>query len=651
MKDTVLHVVPQVGSTPVFTVYDNTDDHYAQRPSFSWVDAQALGSPVTFTSGQAVLPLPQPFTLQGIQYDSVRVGQKGWLILGTGISPYVGDTLPNGDPVPLFHVLHAPYHAYASGYTYADASRWVVEWVDAGYAFELILDYGNPADPSDDELLWQYQTVSAFPNVGDVGFQDATGQNGATLAFMDTWGGSVTYRPYVYPLGDQRAMRLVPFPGGPYQVVADSVHWLDGNNGAPGAGGDPSVTLRTYVHNAGATTGPVWGTVSCVDVGNGLCSAVHFADSVDTLGVLDAGASGQLNVALSLDSTGMPGETLKLRLLVISPVNTDTFVVSWALVNDLTPPPPGGPESLMVGMGYTGIEPGDSTDYWMPALTWQELDPDYGGTGTLLPLATGSGDDGRGWIALPMPFFYDGALFDTLWVSTNGWAVLGSDPGTSDYTPDSIPTADGKSVLAVLWKDLKFASYGTNGGIYTLYRPADSTLLVEWSRVGRYADATDTASFQLWLRFSDSSLVFLYKDTPSSAYLGSSVTIGIENRAETDGIQVLTNGTYHPHAYPITAGHGIYFTPSPTTLTAEPVFLPRTFALSIQGGRVHFALPEGGQVRLLLHDILGRKRWAWNRTLGPGRYGVHLPALPPGIYLLRYTDGHRTVVHKLVRVR
>ncbi len=771
LTDTVLHVIPQVGNTPVFDIYDDTDDHYAQRPLFSWVDARTLGTPVAFSSGEALLALPRPFTLKGIQYDSVRVGGKGWVILGTGTSPNVGDTLPNGDPVPLFHVLYAPYHTYASAYVLSEPGRWVLEWYETGYAFEVVLDYGDTTDPADDEVRFQYLTLSAFPNVGDVGYQDATGQNGLTLAAMTSWGGQVTYKPFVYPLGDQRAIRFVPQGGGTYAVVADSARWLDGNNGAPGAGGDPSVTLRAYVHNAGDPTGPVWGTASCLDQGTGLCAAVHFSRSVDTLGILDSGAAGQLNFALSLDSTGRagdtlhlqvvvhspfaedtlvtswvlvndvppsggpvvadsgrwldggdnqpgaagdpsvtlrayihnagtatgpvtgevfcvdignglctaltfanstdtlpslgdnardslsfslsldstgtPGETLRLRVIVTSPVNADTLMLTWALANDLTPPSPGGPESLMVGMGYTGIEPGDSTDLWMPALVWQEIDPARGGSGTLVSLTSGTGDDGRGPIPLPQPFYYDGTLFDTLWVSTNGWASPGSDPGTADYLPDPIPTADGKSVIAVLWKDLKFGNYGGDGGIYTFYRAADSTLVVEWSHVGRYGSVNDTVSFQLWLRFGDSSLVFLYRDTPSASYLGSSVTVGIENNAETDGIQVLSNGTYHPHAYPITAGHGIYFTPHPTTPVTEAGTAPR-FALNFRGSALQLVLPRRARVYLVMEDLLGRQRYQVTREMGAGVHRLRLPVLPAGVYFLRLSDGHRQIQRKVL---
>lgn len=644
---TPLHVIPQVGNTPVFDIYDDTDDHYAQRPLFSWVDAHALGTPVPFSGGEALLALPRPFTLKGGQYDSVRVGDKGWVILGTGTSPNVGDTLPNGDPVPLFHVLYAPYHTYASAYVLSEPDRWVLEWYETDYVFEMVLDYGDTTDPADDEIRFQYLTLGAFPNAGDVGYQDATGQNGLTLAAMTSWSGEVTYKPFVYPLGDQRAIRFVPQGGGTYAVVVDSVRWLDGNNETPNADGDPSVTLRAYVHNAGDPTGPIWGSASCLDQGTGLCAAVHFSHSVDTLGFLDTGAAGQLNFALSLDSTGRAGDTLHIQVVVRSPFAEDTLVASWEIINPF--PPSWEPESLMVGMGYTGIEPGDSTNLWMPTLVWQEIDPAYGGSGTLVSLTSGSGDDGYGPISLPQPFFYDGTLFNTLWVSTNGWASLGDDPGTSDYTPDPVPRADGKSVIAVLWKDLKFEDYGGNGGIYTFYRASDSTLVVEWSHVGRYADVNDTVSFQLWLRFGDSSLVFLYRDTPSASYLGSSVTVGIENNAETDGIQVLSDGTYHPHAYPITAGHGIYFTPYPTTVVKSGT-TPR-FVLEIRGSVLRLVLPERAQVQLVVEDILGRRRYKITRVMGAGVHLLRLPDLPTGVYFLRYTDGHRCFQKKFLKLR
>ena len=69
---------------------------------------------------------------------------------------------------------------------------------------------------------------------------------------------------------------------------------------------------------------------------------------------------------------------------------------------------------------------------------------------------------------------------------------------------------------------------------------------------------------------------------------------------------------------------------------------------------VSFALPDARPARLELLDPAGRSAWA--REVGAWGAGAHTlaldaPGLAPGLYWLRLTQGGRSAVSKLVRVR
>jgi len=151
-------------------------------------------------------------------------------------------------------------------------------------------------------------------------------------------------------------------------------------------------------------------------------------------------------------------------------------------------------------------------------------------------------DNGGKWVVLPSWYFpYYGAWYDRVFVSANGFILLGQSATDTDvetiYTtkaPSSTypNNADPDGVIAPLWRNLNPASAGRVGYGWYLIGGYD-TLVIAWEGVRNYANQ-NTQSFAIHIQpYNSGGLIrFVYKTLTKD----QTTTVGIENPFGTAGV-------------------------------------------------------------------------------------------------------------------
>ncbi|MFH1862326.1 MAG: T9SS type A sorting domain-containing protein, partial [bacterium] len=236
---------------------------------------------------------------------------------------------------------------------------------------------------------------------------------------------------------------------------------------------------------------------------------------------------------------------------------------------------PMGPDAY----GYMAYDVNDDNG---PTFSWIEIDPTYGGAGTLINYTS---DDQTVEVNLPFTFQYYGQAYNLISVCNNGWIAMGSSTET-DYSNSAIPDADGPAaMIAPFWEDL---SPQLLGHVAYYYDAANHYFVVEFDSVRQYTPTSALETFEVVLYdpvhyptlTGDGQILFQYNQI-SDPY---TITVGIENPAETTGLQVLFDGTLDSHMPMLAPGIAILFTtPTSTpnltvTLTPEslPIVIPAT---------------------------------------------------------------------------
>ncbi len=180
----------------------------------------------------------------------------------------------------------------------------------------------------------------------------------------------------------------------------------------------------------------------------------------------------------------------------------------------------GGPD----GYGYLWI---DSDEPAGPNYSWVEIN----GVGTV----PGSADDGN-YGSFPLGFDFDfyGVTYSAVRICTNGFLSFTS--SSSAYTNQGIPNgADPNALIAPFWDDL---NPSTGGTIYYYADAANQRFIVEWDGVNHYYSSSPE-TFQVILN-ADGSILYQYQ----TVQVNNGCTVGIENHAGSDGLQIAFNADY-----------------------------------------------------------------------------------------------------------
>jgi hypothetical protein len=224
----------------------------------------------------------------------------------------------------------------------------------------------------------------------------------------------------------------------------------------------------------------------------------------------------------------------------------------------------GDPLYQPLGPDAYGYMAYDNFDEGGPEFNWIEVDPTMGGSGTLLPF---SEDDQTFEVNLPFDFQYYGQTYNVISVCGNGWIAMGSETST-DYSNSHIPDDDGPSaMIAPFWEDL---SPQQQGQVAYYYDETEHYFVVEYNGVQQYLPTSALETFELVLydpvhyptTTGDGQILFQYNGISDP----TQNTVGIENPAETIGLELLYNNDYDPHIPDLAPGVAVLF----TTMTTQP---------------------------------------------------------------------------------
>lgn len=179
----------------------------------------------------------------------------------------------------------------------------------------------------------------------------------------------------------------------------------------------------------------------------------------------------------------------------------------------------GGPDAY----GYTWADSREISGG--PVYSWVEINA----LGTAL-VAADDVNYGPFNLGFVMPYY--GNSYSTVRISTNGF--LSFTATESAYANAGMPNgAAPNNMVAPFWDDLDPTRGGT---IYYWDDPAADRFVVEYNAVRHYT-GTATETFQVILS-GDGGILYQYRTMSSTT---NSCTVGIENAAGTDGLQVLFN--------------------------------------------------------------------------------------------------------------
>ena len=349
------------------------------------------------------------------------------------------------------------------------------------------------------------------------------------------------------------------------------------NNGAldPGETTNFLVTVRNQGHSTVENVNAV------LTSGNPLVTVTGNPGSYGTLAPNATGTDSWVVVA---DASIPSGTVVTMTLAITGGGGYSTTATFDVLVGDERNLPT-GPD----GYGYRAWDNLDGGEYH--PYNWVEIAPAAGGGGTILAL---TGDDQTVQASLPFTFRYYGQNFTQISVCTNGWLALGSTTLTS-YSNVGIPSTSGPpNMVAAFWDDMHAGHGGTQ--ICSYYDAAQHRFVVEWYNLDSYSTPSHRETFEVILydpahyptSTGDGVILVQYNlvNNPSSA------TFGIENQAQTVGIQYGYNGNWDVHAWPVETGRTITYTtnvagPAPDVqITLTPINPP--IQIPASGGSFDF---------------------------------------------------------------
>ncbi|MFO7650701.1 MAG: FlgD immunoglobulin-like domain containing protein [bacterium] len=230
--------IPDNAAPPRFWSYDDVDAGYSQRPEFSWVEINGIGTRLTLTDDQTVvvdLPTGFAWNYYGTPSSQISICGNGWVAPGyQTISTYTNTALPSSG-MPGFVALcwDDLYPPTGNGvWYYHDAAnhRFIVEYDSVAYysnrtvldKYQFILYDTTVHTPTGDNVFTvQYLTADGFSS-STVGIQDPS----RSYAIQCLFDGA--YHRGTARLEAGRAIKFVTIE--PTTGIADEPRWQSAGN-------------------------------------------------------------------------------------------------------------------------------------------------------------------------------------------------------------------------------------------------------------------------------------------------------------------------------------------------------------------------------------------------------------------------------------
>jgi len=247
----------------------------------------------------------------------------------------------------------------------------------------------------------------------------------------------------------------------------------------------------------------------------------------------------------------------------------------------------GGPDQF----GHRWI---DSDEPGGPVFNWVDIS----GSGTRVVL-TDDSYAGPFNIGFSFPFFENS--YAQLYIGSNGIITFGS--GSSSLSNTGIPNSSApNNMIAMWWDDLNPGAYGN---VYYYFDSPNSRFIVSFDSIPNYISGggTGALSFQAVL-YSNGRIILNYArmnpGTDTDSLRGA--TIGIENSAGNDGLQICYNANYMHNQLAIKISAGTWLAIDPVSGSLAPS-TSDTLIVSIDAGD----LDDGeytGQIMVTCNDPL-----------------------------------------------
>lgn len=255
---------------------------------------------------------------------------------------------------------------------------------------------------------------------------------------------------------------------------------------------------------------------------------------VDTVFIQNNSADpSTLDYSISLENNVFPSEMLNARVIPVINQNAEALgeskkdaeeEISGIAIEGL-----GGPDLF----GYNWI---DSNEPNGPQYVWEDISS----TGTAVTnwIATGTFDPKDEGYAGPLPigfnFKFYGNVKTNVYVSTNGLIMFGT-VSSNIFTNAQIPgSALPNEFIAPFWDDLDGRTQGT-----VHYQTIGNKFIIQFTNWQRYS-GTGALTFQAVL-YQNGKILVYYNNMNATL---NSATVGIENDAGNDGLQVAYNANY-----------------------------------------------------------------------------------------------------------
>lgn len=339
------------------------------------------------------------------------------------------------------------------------------------------------------------------------------------MAFIVEWH-AVPYYGGVSPETFQVSLYQATQPNGNSRIRIQYQTVLDAGNCTTGL--QDGINCNQYVYNGH------------LDVNaQGLASG-----RVITYGGTGCQGSAQITVTpTSVDAFAPVGgtDTLQLHLCNVGqcPMNYDISFVQITPARDFLShegrradnlDAHGGPDTY----GNTWI---DSNDPGGPTFNWVDI------TTVGTPSGVSHNDESLNF-PLPWPFNFYGTNYSSMWICSNGFMQFGSVPSTAWNNTILPNSAAPHNLIAPFWDDL----YPIPGSVVYYYNDtANSRYIVEWYNWGHYGPFTPGVYTYEAILSSNGDITFQYLSMLQTI---TSATIGIQNDAGTDGLQVACNQVY-----------------------------------------------------------------------------------------------------------
>ncbi len=342
---------------------------------------------------------------------------------------------------------------------------------------------------------------------------------------------------------------------------------------------DPGETAQMTVslENIGSLTAfEIFGTL----ISNG--DAIDIEDADGYFGTILPNNSGTNNLdtfEITANTQIIPGSQYTLHLELFNPsgfAQTLSFLIE---VGEVSVTDPLGADIY----GYYCYDDEDINYYQAPIYNWIEIDPTYGGPGTILPMNDNGNNGDIEIVSLPFNMRFYGMIYDEISVCSNGFISPGITEDFS-YMNWSIPGPIGPSpIIAPFWDDLKMGG----GKVCYYYDSVEHYFIVEWSRLQNQGNSSYQETFEIILfdinyypsSTGDNDILFQYhtvNNVDVGSYpgnYGQYSTVGLEDHTGLIGLEYTFNNQYPTAAKPLEDEMAMLFTTNGSEILEPPVLV------------------------------------------------------------------------------